>query len=324
MLGLGKKEDFEEDTIRRVIGKAIKQLEKSKTDTVAVIPMGLAEDISAEAVGRCIVEGAILASYRFNKYKTNDKENKNDIKEIYIINADDSIIDDLKEGVRIGKILADGTVMARDLVNEPSNVLTPEVMADKATEIANKYGMEINILEREDMQRLGMGSFLGVTQGSDKPPKLITIKYFGGNKDDEVLGLVGKGLTFDSGGISIKPSAGMEEMKGDMGGAAAVLGVMNVIGILKPSVNVIAVIGACENMPSGKAYKPGDILTSMDGKTIEVLNTDAEGRLVLVDCITYALRQGATKLVDLATLTGACIIALGSTATALISIMMNL
>lgn len=319
LLGLGKEEDFKEDTIRKVIGRAVKQLEKSKTNTAAIIPMGLDKNISSEIVGQCIVEGAMLASYKFNKYKTDDKEQKNNLKEIYIVGADDSTAGDMDKGAKLGKILADGTIMARDLVNEPSNILTPEAMANKAMEIANKHGLEVKILEREDMQKLGMGSFLGVTQGSDKPPKLITIKYFGGDKDDEVLGLVGKGLTFDSGGISIKPSSGMDEMKGDMGGAAAILGAMDIVGTLKPKVNVIAVIGACENMPSGKAYKPGDILTSMNGKTIEVLNTDAEGRLVLVDCIIYALKQGATKLVDLATLTGACVIALGNTTTALIS-----
>ena len=319
LLGLGKEEDFGGDIIRKVIGKAVKQLEKSKTDRVAILTAGLNKTVPPEVLGQCIVEGAMLASYKFNKYKTDNDDDENNIKDIYIVIMDDSISDDINRGISIGSALADGTIIARDLVNEPSNILTPEAMADKAVEIAGKHGLEIEILEKEDIEKLGMGSFLGVTQGSDEPPKLIVIKYFGGDKDDDVLGLVGKGLTFDSGGISIKPSSGMDEMKGDMGGAAAVLGAMNVIGVLKPKVNVIAVVGACENMPSGKAYKPGDILTTMDGKTIEVLNTDAEGRLVLIDCITYTLKQGATKLVDLATLTGACVVALGNTASALIS-----
>ena len=319
LLGLGKEKDFDGDTIRKVVGKAVKQLEKSKTDTAAILAVGLDKAVSPEVLGQCIVEGAMLASYKFNKYKTDNKDDENNIKEIYIVSAGNSVIDGINKGISIGSALADGTIIARDLVNEPSNVLTPEAMADKAVEIAEKHGLEIKVSGKEDMEKLGMGSFLGVTQGSDKPPKLITIKYFGGDKDDEVLGLVGKGLTFDSGGISIKPSSGMDEMKGDMGGAAAVLGAMNVIGVLRPKVNVIAVVGACENMPSGKAYKPGDILTSMGGKTIEVLNTDAEGRLVLIDCITHTLKQGATRLVDLATLTGACIVALGNTVSALIS-----
>ena len=319
LLGLGKEEDFGANTIRKVIGKAVKQLEKSKTDTAAVLSVGLDKSISPEIVTQCIVEGAMLASYKFNKYKTGDENKENNLKELYIINADNSIADDMHEGIKIGGALAKGTIMARDLINEPSNIVTPEAIANKAMEIANKHGLEVKILEREDIRKLGMECFLGVAQGSDMPPKLITIKYFGGNKDDEVLGLVGKGLTFDSGGISIKPSSGMEEMKGDMGGAAAVLGAMDVIGSLKPKANIIGIIGTCENMPSGKAYKPGDILNSMGGKTIEVLNTDAEGRLVLIDCIAYALKEGATKLVDIATLTGACVIALGSTTTGLIS-----
>lgn len=319
LLGLGKEEDFEANTIRKVVGKAVKQLEKSKTDTAAILPVGLDQNIPPETVGRCVVEGAMLASYKFNKYKTGEEDKENNLKEIYIVNTDNSTEDDMNEGIKTGSALANGTIMARNLINEPSNIVTPEVLADKAMEIANKHGLEIKILEREDIQKLGMGCFLGVAQGSDKPPKLITIKYFGGDKNDEVLGLVGKGLTFDSGGISIKPSSGMEEMKGDMGGAAAVLGAMDVIGTLKPKANVIGIVGTCENMPSGKAYKPGDILNSMGGKTIEVLNTDAEGRLVLIDCIAYALKEGATKLVDIATLTGACVIALGSTTTGLIS-----
>lgn len=319
LLGLGKEEDLDEDTIRRVAGKAAKELEKAKASTVAIMATGLNRKISPEALGQSLVEGSMLALYQFKKYKTGQEEEEGKLREIYIVNRDEATIDRMTGGIEVGKALAQATIMTRDLVNEPSNVVTPELMANKAIEIGNKHGLEVKILERQDMEKLNMGCFLGVSQGSDKPPKLISIKYFGGNKDDEVLGLVGKGLTFDSGGISIKPSAGMDEMKGDMAGGAAVLGAMDIIGRLKPKVNVIAVVGACENMPSGKAYKPGDILTSMNGKTVEVLNTDAEGRLVLVDCISYAIKEGASRLVDIATLTGACVIALGNTTTALIS-----
>jgi len=320
LLGLGKKENLKADTIRRLGAKAVKEAEKTKASTVSIMPIGLDRDIDPEVVGQCIMEGIMLALYKFNKYKTIDKDNKETtIKEIYVLNEDESNNERLDKGIKVGEKLANGTIIARDLVNEPSNVLTPSAMANKAIEIANKHGLEISILEKEDMEKLGMGSFLAVTKGSEEPPKLIAIKYFGNKNDDEIIGLVGKGLTFDSGGISLKPGAGMDAMKTDMGGGASVLGAMEVIGALKPKVNVIAIVGACENMPSGKAYKPGDILTSMDGKTIEVLNTDAEGRLVLIDCITYAVQQGATKLVDLATLTGACIVALGTTTTALIS-----
>lgn len=319
LLGLGKENDLNEDVIRKVVGKVAKEAEKAKASTVAIIAVGLDKNMCPQTVGQCIVEGATLAGYKFNKYKTGLKGKEEGIKELYVINEDTSLDEKLEKGFEVGKILAKGTIIARDMVNEPSNVLTPTEMANRAVEISNRHGLEISVLERADMEKLGMGSFLAVTQGSDEPPKLIMMKYFGGDKDDEVLGLVGKGLTFDSGGISLKPGAGMDEMKSDMGGGAAVLGAMEVIGALKPKVNVIAIVGICENMPSGKAYKPGDIVTSMAGKTIEVLNTDAEGRLVLIDCITYAIRQGATKLVDLATLTGACIVALGHTTTALIT-----
>lgn len=320
LLGLGKEENLKADTIRRLAAKAVKESEKIKANTVAMMPIGLDRDIDVELVGQCIMEGIKLGLYKFNKYKTDDRNNKEEgIKEIYILNEGASENARLESGINVGDKLANGTNIARDLVNEPSNVLTPTAMANKAIEIANKHGLEISILEKEDMDKLGMGSFLGVTKGSEEPPKLIAIKYFGNKNSDEIIGLVGKGLTFDSGGISLKPGAGMDAMKTDMGGGASVLGAIDVIGALKPKVNVIAIVGACENMPSGKAYKPGDILTSMNGKTIEILNTDAEGRLVLIDCITYAIKEGATKLVDLATLTGACIIALGSTTTALIS-----
>ncbi len=320
LLGLGKEENLKEEVIRNLAAKAVKEAGKAKAAAIAMLPIGLDRNISAEIVGQCVAEGAMLASYKFNKYKTTDRKSMEEgIKEIYLLNEEESINTRLEKGIEVGKKLSDGTIVARDLVNEPSNVVTPTAMASKAVEIASKHGLEVSILEREDMERMGMGSFLGVTKGSEEPPKLIAIKYFGNKDDDEIIGLVGKGLTFDSGGISLKPGAGMDAMKSDMGGGAAVLGAMDVIGALKPKVNVLAIVGACENMPSGKAYKPGDILTSMNGKTIEILNTDAEGRLVLIDCITYAVQQGATKIVDLATLTGACIVALGHTTTALVS-----
>ncbi len=319
LLGLGKETDLKEDTIRRLTAKVVREAEAMKAKVVAMTAIGLDRGIAPELVGQCMMEGADLAAYKFDKYKTTDRNSGEGVQELYLLNEEESINKDLEKGFQTGAKLAQGTIIARNLVNEPSNVLTPTAMADKAIEIANNHGLEISILEKEDMEKLGMGSFLGVTKGSEEPPKLIAIKYFGNKEDEEIIGLVGKGLTFDSGGISLKPGAGMDAMKSDMGGAAAVLGAMDVIGALRPKVNVIAIVGACENMPSGKAYKPGDILTSMNGKTIEILNTDAEGRLVLIDCITYALKQGATRIVDLATLTGACIVALGHVTTALVS-----
>jgi leucyl aminopeptidase len=208
--------------------------------------------------------------------------------------------------------------MARELSNEPSSVLTPSELAERAKEVATRYGLDVDVLDESRMKELGMGALLGVARGSDEPAKLIVLRYTPdesepmGN-DADVIAIVGKGITFDSGGISIKPAEGMEKMKYDMSGAAATLAAMRAIAQLKPRVNVIGVMPATENMPSGRAYKPGDVLRAMSGKTIEVINTDAEGRLILADAISYARKLGATRVIDLATLTGAVAIALGAT-----------
>ena len=190
--------------------------------------------------------------------------------------------------------------------------MTPTKMAWHAGEIAKQYGLELSVLEREDMKNNGMGALLAVAQGSIEAPKLIVLKYLGNPGEQEIVAYVGKGITFDSGGISLKPSQNMDEMKGDMAGGGAVLGAMLAIAQLKPKINIVAIVPCTENMPSGSAYRPGDIITSMSGKTIEVVNTDAEGRLILADAITYAKKLGATKIIDVATLTGACVVGLGS------------
>lgn len=317
LVGLGKTKDFNDEALRKVSGIAAKAVNKAKCKTVAYDLIKDIQDINVQRSAQAICEGALLALYSFNKYKTTEENKLTYLTEIYLLNDDEEKI--VNEGINIGQALSDAVIIARDLVNEPANILTPLEMAKRADEIAKKHDLEIEILERSDLDRLGMGCFIGVTQGSEQPPKLVVIRHNGATKDDEVLALVGKGLTFDSGGISIKPSQGMEDMKGDMGGAASVLGAMDAIGRLKPNVNVIGILGICENMPSGKAIKPGDVVTSMIGKTVEVINTDAEGRLVLADCLGYANKLGATKIVDLATLTGACLVALGTTTTALIT-----
>ena len=208
--------------------------------------------------------------------------------------------------------VADGVGLARTLGDLPPNVCTPGYLAGTARGLATEYGFEVEVLDRKQLQALKMNSFLSVSNGSDEPPKFIVLKHMGGKAKDAPVVLVGKGITFDSGGISLKPGAGMDEMKYDMGGAAAVLGVFRALGALQPKQNVIGVIASCENMPSGSATKPGDIVTSMNGLSIEVLNTDAEGRLVLCDALTYVERFKPAAVVDIATLTGACVVALGS------------
>ena len=214
--------------------------------------------------------------------------------------------------VQQGQATALGMALTQDLANMPSNFCTPTFLAETAIELGNEYGYNVTILEREEMIKMGMGSFMAVAQGGDTPPKMICLSYTGGDKNQAPIALVGKGVTFDTGGISLKPGAAMDEMKYDMGGAATVLGVFKALGELKPNINVVGVIPATENMPSGNAIKPGDVVTSLSGQTIEVLNTDAEGRLILCDALTYTQQTyQPSKIIDMATLTGACIIALG-------------
>jgi leucyl aminopeptidase len=221
----------------------------------------------------------------------------------------------LAGGVERGRIIGEAVNLARDLINEPSSTLTPTELAERARETATRFGLDIDVLDETRMKEMGMGALLGVARGSDEPARLITLRYTPegvGHAGSEVIAIVGKGITFDSGGISIKPAEGMEKMKYDMSGAASTLAAMSAIAQLKPGVEVLGVMPATENMPSGRAYKPGDVLRAMSGKTIEVINTDAEGRLILADAITYARKLGATRIIDLATLTGAVSIALGT------------
>jgi len=238
-----------------------------------------------------------------------------EIKELTIVDADASKVPSFEQGSQKGSILAEATNVARDMVNEPANYMTPGDMAEKAKELAEKYGLGLDVLEREQMQELGMGALLGVAQGSQQPPKFIVLRYKGNDTDEVDVALVGKGLTFDSGGISIKPAAGMGDMKGDMAGGAAVMAAISAIAELKPKVNVMALVGAAENLLSGSATKPADVLVAMNGKTIEVENTDAEGRLTLADALGYANKEGAKRIIDVATLTGAMTVALGTVCT---------
>ncbi len=214
-------------------------------------------------------------------------------------------------GLKLGESIAAGTTLARECANRPANLCTPTYLASVAKQLGKDHGLKVDVLERKDCEKLGMGSFLAVAQGSDEPLKFIVARYNGGAKTDAPVVLVGKGITFDTGGISIKPAAEMDEMKFDMGGAASVLGTLRAVAGAKAKVNLIGIIPACENMPSGKAVKPGDVVKSLSGQTIEILNTDAEGRLILCDALTYAERFKPAVVVDIATLTGACVIALG-------------
>src|SRR5438309_2350644 len=248
-----------------------------------------------------------------DKYRTKDKEKRELARLVVAVEGADEKV--LKRGAERGRIIGESVNFARDLANEPGVFMTPTILAERAKEIAKTFGLSIDVLDQRRMEKLGMGSLLGVSRGSDEPPKLIVLKYQPRKIDKrhkgELLALVGKGITFDSGGISLKPGENMELMKYDMTGAATVIGVMRAIAQLKPSIPVLGVAPCSENLPSGKATKPGDVVTAMTGKTIEVINTDAEGRLVLADAISYAKTLGATRIVDMATLTGAVSVALG-------------
>ena len=263
----------------------------------------------------------IRDSYQFDAIKR--KKEKADTKNIQlsmdISVAETSEIAQAVAGLVYGEAVALGVSLAKDLGNLPPNVCNPTYLAEQALGLSQQYGLQVEVLEREALEKLGMGSFLGVSQGSETPPKFIIMQHLKGSVGEKPVVLVGKGITFDTGGISLKPGAEMDEMKYDMCGAASVLGTFKTIAALDLKLNVIGLIPTCENMPDGRATRPGDVLTSMSGLTIEVLNTDAEGRLILCDALTYAERFEPSVVVDIATLTGACVIALGHHATGLFS-----
>ena len=310
IVGLGKRQDLNVDKIRRVTGQFCRALRKLNCRKIAALPhvidMG---GIGLEASAKAMTEGALLGLYGFTKYKKPEYE---DIDKMLIVATEAEEVPILERAIHNGRLLAEATNLARDMVNEPANYMTPTKMAEIAREIASKHNLEFKLFDREDMEAMGMGALLGVAKGSNQPPKLITLAYKGDEHSEKTIGILGKGITFDSGGISIKPSEGMDEMKGDMAGAAAVMTALGAIAQLEPKINVTAVIPATENLPSGTALKPGDILKAMNGKTIEVISTDAEGRLILADALSYAVKQGLSPLIDLATLTGACRVALGT------------
>ncbi|GHH97660.1 leucyl aminopeptidase [Neobacillus kokaensis] len=310
-VGLGKEKDLSFDKLREAFGKLFKEVKGSKLEEAAVyLDSFVAEEIEGLDAAHALSEAFALASYQFSGYrqKSNEPERKLEKLTIYSEAVEE---EDILASLSVGYAFGKGTNSARTLVNTPGNMLTASDLANYAEELGAKYDFEVEILEKEDIEKLGMGAFLAVNKGSAEPPKMIVLKYQGKEEWKDVIGLVGKGITFDTGGYSIKTKAGIVGMKTDMGGAAAVLGAMEIIGEIKPEQNVVAVIPSTDNMISGAAFKPDDVITSMSGKTIEVLNTDAEGRLVLADAITYAKHHGAEYLVDVATLTGGVITALG-------------
>ena len=308
LAGAGKKEQFNGAMVRKIAGAALRYL---KARSIKQFVFLAREGESTQETAQAFVEGAITANFETDKYKT-DKKNGKAIETTALAGYSASEKAAGEKGIALGTIVAEAQNFTRDLVNEPSNKLTPRILAEKAEGMAKSAGLSVDILDEKRIAEMKMGALLGVAQGSVEPPRMMVVTYTPANAKPgaPVIGLVGKAVTFDTGGISIKPSDGMEKMKYDMAGGATMLGVMRALAALKPAVKVICVVPSTENMPGGKAQKPGDIQTSMSGKTIEVLNTDAEGRLILADAIHYAKQLGATHLIDAATLTGAIVVAL--------------
>jgi len=310
VVGLGKRQDFTLDKVRKVTGESCRSLRKLNCHKVATtLHVADIGGIDPETSAEAIVEGSLLGLYNFARYKKPEYE---DIEEILIVERDKDKLPALERGAHRGKVMVEATSLARDMVNEPANHMTPSRMAEVAKEIAEKGKLEINVFDSNEMETMGMEALLGVSRGSSQAPKLITLSYEGDETSESAIGFIGKGITFDSGGISIKPSEGMSEMKDDMAGGAAVMAALSAIAQLKPKVNVVGIIPATENLPSGSALKPGDVIKAMNGKTIEVISTDAEGRLILADALSYAVKRGLSPVVDLATLTESCCIALGT------------
>jgi len=316
LIGCGERDAYKAAQMTQMAGTAARFLRSKNVKSIAIAPRA---DGDVEKIAQTVIVGAIMGLFELDKYRTKDQEKRTLERITVVIEGGDEKA--LRRGAERGRIIGESVNFTRDLANEPGGYLTPTILAERAQEVAKKFGLSIDVLDQKRMERLGMGSLLSVSRGSDEPPKLIVMKYEprkAGRKQNGLLALVGKGITFDSGGISLKPGENMELMKYDMTGAATVVGTMRAIAQLKPSIPVLGVAPCSENLPSGKATKPGDIVRAMTGKTIEVINTDAEGRLVLADAIAYAKKLGATQIIDMATLTGAVSIALGDVNTAIL------
>ena len=317
LTGLGKRDEFDLEKWRGAASKAGQLVRDSGIKQFAC-PLEKFGSFSESELAESFVTGLLLGTYQFNEYKTLERDKIREITEGVILGEAAEGVKSLGEGVRVGRIISDAVCMARDLVNGPSNQVTPTVLAEKAKGTAKEEGMKVRVIELSEAEEMGMGAFAAVAKGSQEPGKFIVLEYNGdpeenqgGDQGLDTIALVGKGITFDSGGISIKPSEKMERMKDDMSGAAAVLATMRAAAELRLPVHLVGIMPATENLPSGKAYKPGDILKTLSGQTVEVISTDAEGRLVLSDGLAYSLRYQPKAIIDLATLTGACVIALG-------------
>lgn len=309
LVGGGEKSEHKVCDVAISAGTALRALQKLKVKSIAFSPRS--SGVPGE-VAQYAMQGSVIGQFELDKYRSKDKSKQSVAS--FTVFVDGAKVADLKHGLNRGEIIGESINLTRDLANEPPNILTPTEMAGRAARMAKEVGLKCEILDEAKMSKLGMGSLLSVSKGSEEPAKLIILRYTptkNTGKKGDLLAIVGKGITFDTGGISLKPGEGMDAMKYDMSGGATVIGTMRAIALLKPTVPVLGVVAAVENMPDGKASRPSDVVTAMNGKTVEILNTDAEGRLILADAVAYAEKQGATSIIDMATLTGAVIVALG-------------
>lgn len=314
LVGLGKRAEISRDRLRQAAGTAVLALRAAgvkKADSVLHLAAGGGEEWLAAAI-----EGHILGGYSFDRYKTGIESNAV-VEEMTLLVTEPAVSDAARLAATESRVVCEAVILARELVDQPANVATPAFLAERAVEVCGRYGIDCRVMERDELERNGMEALLAVAKGSSQPPRFIIIEYRGAEAKERPTVLVGKGITFDSGGISLKPREGMEKMKNDMAGGAAVLGAVTAAARLGLPVNLVGLIPAAENLPGGRAYKPGDLVTAMSGKTVEIVNTDAEGRLVLCDAMHYAQRFRPAALIDVATLTGACVVALGTFATGL-------
>jgi len=315
LCGLGKAEKAGLEQIRQAMGRAVLRAREMGLKRIGVSTNSFVcgtENIVAGDAAVAMAEGANLALYTFTKYKVKENGNSKNIEEIRFVEDEKKTVTAVKKGIEKGRIISDSVNLARDLINHPANDMTPTILAESAKKTAKAAGVKCTVLSRPQIEKLGMGAYLGVSQGSEEPPRFIILEYNGGKKGEKPVVVVGKSITFDSGGISIKPSEGMGKMKYDMSGGAATIGVLRAASMLRLPLNIVGLLPATENMPSGSAIRPGDVLRSMSGRTIEIISTDAEGRLALSDALFYATRYKPRWIIDIATLTGACAVALGS------------
>ncbi len=310
LVGLGKRKDVDADTLRNAAGKSALFLRSAGAKKIAsfLLADGL---LHGPAHAQAVVEAALLSLYKFDKYKT-EKEDGNEIEE-FVLLCPSARLREYKEASAAAEVIATAVNDARQVLNEPANVLTPKALAEKAREVAKRHGFKCRVLEEQEMRKLGMNALLAVARGSRQPPTFTVLEYEG-RKAAKPIVVVGKGITFDSGGISIKPAKDMDRMKYDKAGAVAVMGIMQAVAGLRLPLHVVGLMPAAENLPGGNASKPGDIVKAMNGRTVEILNTDAEGRLALADALSYAQQYKPQAVVDLATLTGAVVVALGDRA----------